>query len=92
MAFYFNHYYRYNIVKDIVYDSIMSCDVSRIGYIISTFHSFWMSYTLTRCFRYTIQYLSQFFEKRLIRLLPFFDDLFRLFRVINLIHHRASSH
>ena len=38
-----NYQYRYTIIVDIIYNTMMSRDVSRIGYIIATNQSFWMS-------------------------------------------------
>ena len=58
VTFYFNYNYSNNVIKNIIYNSVMSCNMAGISYIVSPFHCLRMPNTFTRCFCYTIQNLS----------------------------------
>lgn len=45
MSFHLNNRNQYFIIKNVIYYSVMSCNMSRIGNVFSSFHRFRMTFT-----------------------------------------------
>ena len=83
-----NNENRYQIVVDVVDDTIMSSYMPRVGYIFSPDEWFRMTKPCTRVFHDIEQHICGFFKQAWIRFFPFSQCFIGLFGIFYSVVHR----
>ena len=87
-----NDKYGNSIIIYVVYDSIVSCNMSRICDVISSDQCFWMSQTCTWMLHDVHEYCRSFLEQTRIGFFPFPQSFVSLLGIFYLVHHRLSKY